>query len=205
MPSTIDRRIGRRHLAISPTRLARAASMRRGRGGRRSWRWSRPRDRGSPWCGPIDDEAIGLSASTRTGRSWWPPPARSGRMPGGQRIQRAGMARLLGVERPAHPADRVGGGQVIGLVEADPARRRRRPSCAGPSQSSSASRQPAQILGDRGSSNRAFMWLATLKVSSWTNFSARGELHVDGNGRQHRRENFQRLRPTSLAWAPPSG
>jgi hypothetical protein len=72
------------------------------------------------WCGPTRWRSGRPVGVHQNGTVLVASPSAMGRSRS-PRVQRAGVAGLLGVEDAAHAADRVGGGEVVGFVEVDPA------------------------------------------------------------------------------------
>ena len=70
---------------------------------------------------PSDGEAIGLHAVLHDRHGLGRLAEGDGQHAGGERIERAGVAGLLGVEQKLQPSDRLGRGDADGLVEIDPA------------------------------------------------------------------------------------
>ena len=116
--------------------------------------------------------------------------------------------RLLGVEQPAHSADRLGRGHVQRLVEADPAARPDRPSCGGPSVSSSSVGDASQVArAPRDRSNSRFMRAASSKLSSWRNCRSGvnfRSISRPSRPRRNLRGAVQRVAPRARPRGPPA-
>jgi hypothetical protein len=76
-------------------------------------------------------ETVELGAVHHVGNGFGGGAERDGQHAGGERIERAAMARLLGVERAADTVDDVGAGQAGGFVDDEPAIERAAADLAG--------------------------------------------------------------------------